>query len=82
MPETGILKKNTQKETVHRKTSWKAPGRPKSRWEDDVRHDLKKMKLMKWADKYRTALNGRILSRRPRLYQSCSVLEEEDNVTQ
>jgi hypothetical protein len=24
-------------------------GRAKSRWEDDVRNDLKKMKLMKWA---------------------------------
>ena len=23
--------------------------RPKSRWEDDVRNDLKKMKLIKWA---------------------------------
>jgi len=25
-------------------------GRPKSRWEDDVRDDLKKMKLVKWAE--------------------------------
>ena len=25
-------------------------GRPKSRWEDDVRNDLKKMKLVKWAE--------------------------------
>jgi hypothetical protein len=31
-------------ETIHRKTV----GRPKSRWEDDVRNDLKKMKLIKW----------------------------------
>jgi hypothetical protein len=23
-------------------------GRPKSRWEDDIRNDLKKMKLIKW----------------------------------
>ena len=29
-------------------------------------------------NKYRTALNGRILSRRPRLYQSCSAIEEEE----
>ena len=28
-------------------------------------------------NKYRTALNGRILLRRPRLYQSCSAIEEE-----
>jgi hypothetical protein len=25
-------------------------GRPKSRWDDDVRNDLKKMKLVKWAE--------------------------------
>jgi len=25
-------------------------GRPKYRWEDDVRNDLKKMKLVKWAE--------------------------------
>jgi len=33
--------------TIHRKTSRK---RHKSRWEDDVRNDLKKMKLVKWAE--------------------------------
>jgi len=46
-PETSIVK---------RIYKWKpftgrAAGRPKSRWEDDVRNDLKKMKLMKWAEK-------------------------------
>jgi hypothetical protein len=25
-------------------------GRPKSRWDDDVRNDLKKMKRTKWAE--------------------------------
>jgi hypothetical protein len=25
-------------------------GRPKSRWEDEVRKDLKKMKLIKWIE--------------------------------
>ena len=29
-------------------------------------------------NKYRTVVNGRILSRRPRLYQSCSAIEEEE----
>ena len=31
-------------------------GRPKSRWEDDVRNDLKKMKLIKWASQVRDRL--------------------------
>jgi len=46
MPETSIVKR------IHK---WKPltgrpAGRPESRWEDDVRNDLKKMKLMKWAE--------------------------------
>ena len=46
MPETSIVKR------IHK---WKPftgrpAGRPKSRWEDDVRNDLKKMKLVKWAE--------------------------------
>jgi inhibitor of KinA sporulation pathway (predicted exonuclease) len=42
MPETGIVKK------IHK---WKPfTGRPKSRWEDDVRNDLKKMKLIIWTE--------------------------------
>jgi len=40
---------------VKRIHKWKSltgrpAGRPKSRWEDDVRNDLKKMKLVKWAE--------------------------------
>jgi hypothetical protein len=42
-------------------------GRPKSRWEDDVRNDLKKMKIINGQDKAKIALNGRVLLRRPRL---------------
>ena len=46
MPETNIVK---------RICKWKPftgrpAGRPKSQWEDDVRDDLKKMKLVKWAE--------------------------------
>jgi hypothetical protein len=31
-------------------------GRPKSRWEDDVRNDLKKMKLIKWTEQVQNRL--------------------------
>jgi len=52
MPETGTVKR------IHR---WKPftgrpAGRPKSRREDDVRSDLKKMKLMKWAEQVQDRL--------------------------
>jgi len=46
MPETSTVKR------IHK---WKPltgrpAGRPKSRWEGDVRNDTKKMKRMKWAE--------------------------------
>jgi len=46
MPESSTVKR------IHK---WKPftgrpAGRPKSRWEDDVRNDLKEMKLVKWAE--------------------------------
>ena len=52
MPETSIVKR------IHK---WKPftgrqAGRPKSRWEDDVRNDLKRMKLVKWAEQVQDRL--------------------------
>jgi hypothetical protein len=42
MPETSTVKR------IHK---WKPLARrPTSRWENDVRNDLKKMKLMQWAE--------------------------------
>jgi len=52
MPETSIVKR------IHK---WKPftggpAGRLKSPWEDDIRNDLKKMKLKKWAEKVQDRL--------------------------
>ena len=52
MPETSIIKR------IH---NWKPftgrpARRPKSRWEDDVSNDLKKMKLMKWTEQVQDRL--------------------------
>jgi hypothetical protein len=52
MPETGIVK---------RIYKWKPftgrpVGRSKSRWEDDVRNDLKEMKLIKLAEQVQDRL--------------------------
>ena len=52
MPETSTVKK------IHK---WKPftgrqVGRPKSRWEDDVRNDLKKMKFIKWTEQVQDRL--------------------------
>ena len=52
MPETSIVKRiNNWKPFTGRPA-----GRPKSRWEDDVRNNLKKMKLMTWAEQVQDRL--------------------------
>jgi len=52
MPETSVVKR------IHKRKPFtgRPAGRPKSRWEDDVRNDLKKMKLMKWAEQVQDCL--------------------------
>jgi len=52
MPESSI---------VERTHKWKPftgrpAGRPKSRWEDDVKNGLKKMKPMKWTEQVQDRL--------------------------
>ena len=52
MSETSILKKiNKWKPFTGRPV-----GGPKSRWEDDVRNDLKEMKLMEWTEQVQDRL--------------------------
>jgi len=52
MPETNIVKKiNKWKPFTGRPI-----GRPKSRWEDDVRNELKKMKIIKWTEQVQDRL--------------------------
>ena len=46
MPDTSIVKKIYKWKPLTRRPV----GRPKSRWEDDVKNDLKKMKLTKWVE--------------------------------
>jgi hypothetical protein len=46
MPETGTVKKIYKWKPFTRKPV----GSPKSQWEDEVRNDLKKMKLIKWVE--------------------------------
>jgi len=52
MPETSIVKKTHKWKPF----TGRPVGRPKSRWEDDVRNDLKKMKLIKWTEQVQDRL--------------------------
>ena len=63
MPETSIVKR------IHK---WKPfTGRPagktKSRWDDDVRNDLKKMKLTKWAEHVQDRLKWKEIVERAKI---------------
>ena len=51
-PETRIVKR------IHKWKPFteKPTGKPKSRWEDDVRNDPKKMKLTKWTEQVQDRL--------------------------
>ena len=52
MPETSTVKRLHKWKPFRARTA----GRPKSRREDDVRSDLKKMKRMKWAEQVQDCL--------------------------
>jgi len=58
----GHTNRMSETSTVKRIDKWKPfTGRPAGRkaqvsWEDDVRNDLKKMKLMKWAEQVQDRL--------------------------
>ena len=74
MPETSIVERIYKRKPF----TGRLVGRPNSRWQDDVRNNLKKVKLIKWAEQDQDRLHGRIWLRRPRLYQRCSAIEEEE----
>jgi hypothetical protein len=52
MPENSIVKKIYKWKPFARRPV----GRAKSRWEDNVRNDLKKMKLIKWTEQVQDRL--------------------------
>ena len=73
MPETIIVNR------IHK---WKPftgrpAGRPKYRWEGDFRNDVKKMKLMKWAEQ----VQDRYCREGQDSCQSCSAIEEEEELS-
>ena len=51
-PETNIVKRIHKRKPL----TGRPAGRPKSRWEDDVRNDLRKMKHVKWAEQVQDCL--------------------------
>jgi len=52
MPETSTVKRIYK----CKRFTGRPAGRPKSCWEDDVKNDLKKTKLMKWTEEVQDRL--------------------------
>jgi hypothetical protein len=46
MPETSIVNKMYKWKPL----TGRPAGRPKSRWEDDVRNDMRRMQIVKWPE--------------------------------
>jgi hypothetical protein len=46
MPETSVVKKMYKCKPF----TGRAAGRPKSRWEDDIRNDMRRMEIVKWPE--------------------------------
>ena len=57
MPEISIVKRIYK----WRPFTSRPVGRLKSRWEDDVRNDLKKMELMKWTEQVQDRLKWKAI---------------------
>jgi hypothetical protein len=45
----------------------RSPGRPKNRWQDDVKSDITNMKITNWRDCIRNRPNGKNSLRRTKL---------------
>jgi hypothetical protein len=46
MQETSVVKKIYKCKPFTRRPA----GRPKSRWEDDIRNDMRRMKIVRWSE--------------------------------
>ena len=73
-PESSIVKKIYK---WHPFTN-RPVGRPKSGWEDDVKSDLKKLKVVNGQTWSRMDISGRKSLRKPRVSRSCSADKEEE----
>ena len=74
MPETSIVKR------IHKWKPFTGPaGRPKSQWEDDVRNDLKKIKLINWAEQVQDRLKWKDIVEKAKTL-SCSTIEKKNSL--
>ena len=74
MSETSMVKKTYEWKPF----TGRPVGRAKSRWKDDVRNNLKKIKLVKWAEQIQDRRKLEDIFEKAKLYQSCSAIEEEE----
>jgi len=75
MPEISIVRKIYK----WKPSTTRPVVRPKSPWEDDVRNDLRKMKLIKWAEQVQDSLKWKDIVEKAK---SCSAEEEEEEQEQ
>jgi len=76
-----MIKERTVKRITERRliAVWRI-GRPRCRWEDDVRANVEKMKILNWARCLWIEKHGRELLSRPKLTKSCSTKRSRSNL--
>jgi len=79
MPDTRTVKKIFKWNPLTKRSQ----GRPKYRWEDNIKQDICQMKVKNWKPESRIEGNGKISLRRPKLSttKGSSVPEKEEEVS-
>jgi hypothetical protein len=57
MPETSVVRKIYKRKPF----TGRPAGRPKSRWEDDVRNDMRRMQLVNWPEHVQDRLKWKVI---------------------
>jgi hypothetical protein len=57
MPETSTVRKIYERKPF----ACRPVGRPKSRWQDDVRNDMRRTKLIKWTERVQDRLKWKVI---------------------
>jgi hypothetical protein len=78
MPEERMIKKLHKWKPILRRSL----GRPKNRREDDIKNDMKKLKIKNWTNCIRVVKNGNYMLRRPKNSKNEFVAPKEEEVSQ
>jgi hypothetical protein len=66
------------KNIIWKSRTFRSRGRPKMRWEDDIKHNLKVTKIYHWKKQVKSRNEWKQITDQTNLITSCSAQEEEE----